>query len=1320
MTGLELDDRASVLSFICPRVPSVNMVEGFRLSSINCNLLADFESCIRDAQLSNYNHSMKVYLRIRPYECDDERSAKTVLSYPDKCTVIACPPEIDGPKYAFRNFQKSANKFVFNGIFHESDTQAKVFEVVAADKVRAFISGLNGLIFAYGTTSSGKTHTLQGTRGNAGIIPRSLYSVFSLVKHKSDPFLMPKDFSEVVSLDEGEVRKVLSEKASLLKYSEGIFENNSFPNEAKEETCSVDTSIDQDLSYNLSSDIRFSFWISFVEIYNETFYDLLDPTHCSSMLTLPPTSIRNNHNTANSRNIFSVNNNTSHAVSFVNQPRRTSLELRTDKNGNLFIKGLRWYPISSPEEALRLLAVGRQCQKVASTRLNQASSRSHSILCVKAVRVVNKNNPNFARVSTLMFCDLAGSERSVKAATGGQTLRIREAGNINSSLLTLGRCIECLRYNQIHPDNPKLVPYRDSKLTRLFQGFFTGQGRACMIVNASPNPELFDETLHALRFAALAKQVIVEAIPVTETAVLHPNKVGSKQGFQDIKRIKSSNQSVVTKTAETAFVLETQSSCWSEDNFDGKTLPVEGVPSEVGCSIGFDDASPSRAVTPNHNETELVLDHFSKEELITMVKDLSEKLFESKGELVEQEARLRAEMCDYMNQQIIDFENKFEQLLKTRENYLYEESNVRMRDIIESVNQRQAHLTTKSTNAKCLNPNGSDASSDDEDISLTENFLQGHLKRAKQSCGVCDNCSAQAIKITQLLQTVKQLENHIAELQGDLADQKDIIENLMHELDRIRVENRRLDFTISQQQFEKSNKLKTDIQVQTDFIQEVVSSHNSVQVNDLDDSCITINFPNMIVSSDHVTNKSNSLCGSSESNVTTKANDDQSINVSTPPTIVKGVSKLLIKEKQHFPVLSENMCLNMYTADTDDVKRTQLTNEHFISDVRENEGLLSFLEHESSIQQQEIVEQLRRQVYEMEEKFTMKHDALIKSETAFHELKLQYDDLSQRLISQARELHQSNLELTKLKQIHSEELKILNNDAQKKIHQLQDGLNIIVEQNTALLARVPNVDTSCQTSMCEPSILLDSISMQTSFCQMNELSAQVSSMNLGVSIGIQTENHNVIETSKRVFKLNETVSHKDGTPDVSESTCISENRTGRVRRNRRLQLKQNIGRLTQRLGPPKLPELPSPIPSSVYLSDSELDLSSTLHKEATKENVYDTSEETEENEIDDDVCSCKSEPQDTSRRQQPSRRKNQNTLKTTSSESRQTRSAAVALTAVACRRLPPLAESTQLLPDSFFQEQLDKSLAVNNIEQEKTEQRNFRQLHSRQATRKKR
>ena len=53
------------------------------------------------------------------------------------------------------------------------------------------------------------------------------------------------------------------------------------------------------------------------------------------------------------------------------------------------------------------------------------------------------------------------------------------------------------------------MPFRDSKLTRIFQSFFCGKGRASMIVNVNQVASLFDETLHALKYSAIAKQVIV-------------------------------------------------------------------------------------------------------------------------------------------------------------------------------------------------------------------------------------------------------------------------------------------------------------------------------------------------------------------------------------------------------------------------------------------------------------------------------------------------------------------------------------------------------------------------------------------------------------------------------------------------------------------------------------------------------------------------------------------------------------------------------------------------------------------------------------------
>lgn len=52
-----------------------------------------------------------------------------------------------------------------------------------------------------------------------------------------------------------------------------------------------------------------------------------------------------------------------------------------------------------------------------------------------------------------------------------------------------------------------MVPFRDSKLTRVFQGFFTGRGRSCMIVNINQCASTYDETLYVAKFSAIASQV---------------------------------------------------------------------------------------------------------------------------------------------------------------------------------------------------------------------------------------------------------------------------------------------------------------------------------------------------------------------------------------------------------------------------------------------------------------------------------------------------------------------------------------------------------------------------------------------------------------------------------------------------------------------------------------------------------------------------------------------------------------------------------------------------------------------------------------------
>ena len=58
-------------------------------------------------------------------------------------------------------------------------------------------------------------------------------------------------------------------------------------------------------------------------------------------------------------------------------------------------------------------------------------------------------------------------------------------------------------------NHPLIVPFRETKLTRLFQGFFLGKGKAAMIVNTSQCASVFDETYNVLKFSAIAKQVLL-------------------------------------------------------------------------------------------------------------------------------------------------------------------------------------------------------------------------------------------------------------------------------------------------------------------------------------------------------------------------------------------------------------------------------------------------------------------------------------------------------------------------------------------------------------------------------------------------------------------------------------------------------------------------------------------------------------------------------------------------------------------------------------------------------------------------------------------
>lgn len=91
------------------------------------------------------------------------------------------------------------------------------------------------------------------------------------------------------------------------------------------------------------------------------------------------------------------------------------------------------------------------------------------------------------RLGKLNLVDLAGSENIGRSGAVHQ--RAREAGNINQSLLALGKVINALVEHQPH------IPYRDSKLTRMLQESLGGKNKTCIIATIGPAASSLEESI---------------------------------------------------------------------------------------------------------------------------------------------------------------------------------------------------------------------------------------------------------------------------------------------------------------------------------------------------------------------------------------------------------------------------------------------------------------------------------------------------------------------------------------------------------------------------------------------------------------------------------------------------------------------------------------------------------------------------------------------------------------------------------------------------------------------------------------------------------
>jgi len=286
------------------------------------------------------------------------------------------------------------NMFSFDGVFQEHMGTAHVYENFARPIVKAVLTGKHGTIFTYGTSGSGKTHSMQGDGKNGslhkdGIIQLAVRDLFNHIKR-----------------DSGKREYVMR--------------------------------------------------ISFFEIYNEQVRDLLSMNHHhhsshnnqGGNYGSPTKGSRSSPTKSSTRNSSpSMRSHAGSRFTFNDVPPSPAVNIGVNigstSQGTCIAVGSEKKQVSSVDDVLKLLYAGNLNRAVATTIMNDTSSRSHAIfrLTIESRERIktaarredhhtsSTESDHIVRISALNFVDLAGSENTSKSGTVGS--RRRESGKIN-------------------------------------------------------------------------------------------------------------------------------------------------------------------------------------------------------------------------------------------------------------------------------------------------------------------------------------------------------------------------------------------------------------------------------------------------------------------------------------------------------------------------------------------------------------------------------------------------------------------------------------------------------------------------------------------------------------------------------------------------------------------------------------------------------------------------------------------------------------------------------------------------------------------------
>ncbi|EDV40552.1 uncharacterized protein Dana_GF10567 [Drosophila ananassae] len=441
---------------------------------------------------------VNVFCRVRPLQSEADLTCLRVKN----STTICLNPQDQLLHHKQQNSGQREIQYIFKHVFQPDASQQDVYGSVAQPLVENLLRGRNSLLFTYGVTGSGKTYTMTGNLRHRGVMPRCLDVLFRTISdYQAKKFVFKPD-----KLNGFEI---LSEEDALLERQHEMNQRFAgagrfaFRHKDSDPEIASQASVEPTPLLGLDEDNMYSVFVTYIEIYNNSVYDLLEDSGIQKTLQ--------------------------------------SKIIREDANRHMFVHGVTEVEVKTVEEALEVFQMGQKRKRMGHTVLNAESSRSHSVFNIRLVQAptdsqgenVVQDKQNIT-VSQLSLVDLAGSERSSRTKNTG--VRLREAGNINNSLMTLRTCLEYLRENQQAAASgmaPKKIPYRDSKITHMFKNYFDGEGQVSMIVCINPRVEDYDENMQVMKFAEMTQEVqIARATPIKPDLGLTPGRRKANKLFK--------------------------------------------------------------------------------------------------------------------------------------------------------------------------------------------------------------------------------------------------------------------------------------------------------------------------------------------------------------------------------------------------------------------------------------------------------------------------------------------------------------------------------------------------------------------------------------------------------------------------------------------------------------------------------------------------------------------------------------------------------------------------------------------------------------------